>query len=556
MAAAKIENVGLLLVHGIGEQKKLEHLRCTAGEFASALSGRPDVVRMALIDQTDDKDFPEIIVDAKLSDGKRHVRFHLHEVWWADLGFRGGFLEQARFWSWGLGQWAEETFFRTKYRSNTRELMVLPRFGTQEDRMERPGFRRRAPTRLVLFLSALFALLTLLSWSLARRLVSFFSKRLPDPALIVMFLGDVRNYTRSGGPGKGTLEDPDMPIRTTIRRRMVSAMVKMADGGHDRWYVLAHSLGSVLAFNALQEPEVALPNYLSEHQWKKVSPHLKTTSPYVPPEAKANLNQMMPRRPTWLKDHDGIGREALFEHLRGFVTYGCPLDKFAALWPKIVPLNRQSAVFPKSSEWVNLYDTTDPVGARLDAFPALRRHRGSAREKIALTPHNVACRASLAFLLSHIRYFTPRRRLRHASVPAAMFDAIADNSSLTKAADIIAVGPVKAGVRWIIARVQVFAAALLVLIPATALLISIGAQLSGWKLSACPSITDIGSGACRDLLWLRYKLVLAAITFAVIIAGALRAFFFDLLVKARIDGISFPRSRRRSRAPRSPGAGR
>ena len=531
--AAKPEEVGLLLVHGIGEQKKLEHLRCTASEFASALSGRPDLVRMAVIDRTKEA-FPEIVIDTVLANGKRHVRFHLHEVWWADLGFRGGFLEQSRFWSWGLGQWAEETIVRLEIRRNTRQLMALPRFDQHERRMDRPTIRRRIPARIALLLSAWLALLTLLSWSLAKRLVSFFSTRLPDPALIVMFLGDVRNYTRAGGPGKGTLEDPDMPTRATIRRRMVSAMVKLAGAGHDRWYVAAHSLGSVLAFNALQEPEIALPNYLSEDQWKAVSANLKTTNPYVPPDAKANLDQMMPRRPTWLKDNDGISREALFERLRGFVTYGCPLDKFAALWPKIVPLNRQSAVFPKDSEWINLYDTTDPVGASLEAFSAVRAHKDAGAQKVVLKPHNIACRASTAFLLSHIRYLTPRRRRLGArpSVPAALFDAIADNGSLTGAADKIAVGLAERCVRWAGARLMALAVAVL-LTAVAAILISVAAQLAGWKLAACPRIVDLANVECRSLLWLRSLFVLGVTGAAVFLAGLARMFLFDLIAWAR-----------------------
>jgi hypothetical protein len=526
MAAAKIEEVGLLLIHGIGEQKKLEHLRCTASEFASALSGRPDLVRMAVIDHTDAV-FPEIIIDTMLARGKRHVRFHLHEVWWADLGFRGGFLEQARFWSWGLGQWGEETIVRIKIRSNTKKMMVLPRFDPHMKRTERPNLRRRIPARIALFLSAWLALL-----SLAKRLVSFFSTRLPDPALIVMFLGDVRNYTREGGPGRGTLEDPDLPVRTTIRRRMVSAMVQLAAAGHDRWYVMAHSLGSVLAFNALQEIEIALPNYLTEADWQAVPGSLKTTSPYVPPGATPNIDEMMPRRPTWLNDDDGISREAIFAKLRGFVTYGCPLDKFAALWPKIVPLNRQSAVFAQGSEWLNLYDTTDPVAGKLDAFPALRRHQQAKPKTIALKPDNVACRASAAFLLSHIRYFTPRRRRPRANVPAAIFDAIADNGSLSKAGNTVAVGLTGSWLRRAGAFLQVLVVAVLLAFAAS-VLISIAAQLVGWKMAACPTITDLSREQCRDLAWLRFKFVLKATGAAVLIAGIARMLVFDLIARAR-----------------------
>ena len=63
-----------------------------------------------------------------------------------------------------------------------------------------------------------------------------------------------------------------------------------------------------------------------------------------------------------------MDREELFSKLRGFVTYGCPLDKFAFLWPSIVPINKQNAVFSNKFEWINIYDHTDPVADRLRWF--------------------------------------------------------------------------------------------------------------------------------------------------------------------------------------------
>src|SRR6185369_13946310 len=110
--AAKIEEIGLLLVHGIGEQKRLEHLRQTAKDLESAVASKPGVVRLAVQDNSaaSAPQDPSITIDATIQDGKapRRVRLHLHEVWWADLGFAGGFFSQFRFWIWGLGQWGAE----------------------------------------------------------------------------------------------------------------------------------------------------------------------------------------------------------------------------------------------------------------------------------------------------------------------------------------------------------------------------------------------------------------------------------------------------------------
>ena len=61
-------------------------------------------------------------------------------------------------------------------------------------------------------------------------------------------------------------------------------------------------------------------------------------------------------------------RAKVFSCLRGLLTYGSPLDKFAAIWPARVPNNRGEPVFSKDTEWINIYDSTDPVAGNLDAF--------------------------------------------------------------------------------------------------------------------------------------------------------------------------------------------
>ena len=44
----------------------------------------------------------------------------------------------------------------------------------------------------------------------------------------------------------------------------------MALGSYCRWYILAHSLGSVAAWNGLMETEHCLPNYLDEARWRRL----------------------------------------------------------------------------------------------------------------------------------------------------------------------------------------------------------------------------------------------------------------------------------------------
>lgn len=486
--AGTVEDVGILLVHGMGEQKKLEYLRSSARELASFIAADEELIRVNVID--DSAREARISIDAvfRRDQGEERIRLHLHEAWWADLGTNAGLLEHVKFWLWGLGQWAAQIVTSGNPSRNTVKLMALPRFprsreaGGAADRPQ-PALSE-LPSRLLLIGAALLAVLTFFTWSALKRVIAFFSQRLPEPSLIFMFLGDVKTFERPGGPGKGTLQDPNMPVRATIRRRVIGEMVAMAQRPYDRWFLFAHSLGTVPAFNAVQETELALPNYLSEAEWTALAPELKTTSPFAPPrhEPQPSTSYMMPRRPPWLGDRDGIDRTALFARFGGLLTFGSPLDKFAALWPRTVPLNRQADVFPRTSEWVNLYDPTDPVASRLDAFgrPETALPSG-ARERIFLEPRNFACRASRVFGLSHIRYFTPRPP-GPKTMPALVAKALTSRgrTTLAEAAAAAQLGMLRRAVRRTFGFVQLALIGAALVVAAGALLAAIGKLLPAW----------------------------------------------------------------------------
>ncbi len=466
---AKTENIGLLVVHGMGEQKQLYHLRDTAREIASFVASAPGVTRFSVTDGTGTSD-PRIVIDATLQGssraGGRRVRLHLHEVWWADLGIKGGIRDQLRFWLWGLGQWGAEAITEGTRSSNTTQLMVMPCFPNQRSREDRPVIRRRVGTHFALFGAAMLALLTAVTWSAAKRLIAFFTRRLPDPSLISLFLGDVMIYEQPVRPGRGSVEDPELPMRSTIRRRIVRGITGMVQRPYDRWFILAHSLGCVPAFNALQETELALPNYLTQAEWTALPAKFKTETPFVAKGAKPITHPMMPRRPPWLSQKAGIARAALFERFAGMVTYGCPLDKFAAIWPRIVCLNKQTAVFQPDCEWINLHDPMDPAAARLDAFTPPARDRAELPNDLKpLEPQNFACRALAVFLLAHIYYLYPRRS-RTPAMAAAVSDSLLSgkDGALSAAAAKAAIGSVQAWLRVAGATVQMillFAALLL-----------------------------------------------------------------------------------------------
>lgn len=481
----KAEEVGLLLVHGIGEQKQFDHLRETAAEIASFVAETPTVVRLSVTDDCDKTD-PRITIEATLREGKaeRQVILRLHEVWWADLGIKNGLIEQIKFWFWGLGQWAAEAVFTGKRLSNSAQMMVLPRFSSHSSPDKRPSISHRWATHAALLAAAMLAFLTFFTWSAAKRLIAFLSKSLPDSSLIYLFIGDVMIYQQAGGPGQGTTEDPDLPVRATIRRRMVRGMTSMAQRPYDRWLILAHSLGCVPAFNALQEMELTLPNYLTEAEWNALAARLKTQQPFVSDGAEPITYSMMPRRPPWLSKTDGISRVALFERFAGLVTYGCPLDKFAALWPRIVPLNKQTSVFQPACEWINLHEPTDPVAAKLDAFAPPQRDKAEPPSDLQpLAPQNFATRALWVFLLSHLYYFNPQRR-RHKSIAAAVTGALISGERLSESAAKAKLSSFESWSRTAIAAVQAVILFAVLLIAAGYLLLLIRDALS-CKESIC-----------------------------------------------------------------------
>jgi hypothetical protein len=230
---------------------------------------------------------------------------------------------------------------------------------------------------------------------------------MPTARILLQYLGDVKLYGQRRKRGNQPLSDIGTPPRFVIRRRFIRAMFDTATGGYARWYVVAHSLGSVVALNGLVEPAHSLPNYLDERRWET----WKSTRPQrerrLPDDAKVtDVNDMWPARPAWLDDRDAIDRQALFENFRGLLTYGSPLDKFAVLFPATVPLNRDMHVFPKSSEWINVHDPTDLVAGSLDFFGPFRDSEPVVSQHRALAPSNFAILGWPVALWSHITYFT------------------------------------------------------------------------------------------------------------------------------------------------------
>ena len=398
-----LEKVGVIIVHGIGEQKRFEFLEGETRKIVDAIIAQyaPPQNRRAvtatLTTATSDAflgahsswaagtEAPlHVLVDMN---GQKIVDIAFHEVWWADINEALTIGKQVRFWAWGLSLPGIAT--RTeRYLNESKTRMRLP---TDSGKLPLRNRLRMA------FVSMLFGFS---AFSIA--LINVVLKRLDfapifSSDILVNYLSGVKLYSQDKRAGGSPMDGPDDPPRAAIRRRMVRTMIDVATGGYQRWYILAHSLGTIVAWNGLMETEEALPNYIEQRRWNELKPPLRGTADH-----DIDVDRMMPNRPVWLKPRDIISRDALFANFRGILTYGSPLERFCALWSAMVPINNNEDPFRTGAEWVNVYDSTDPVGTWVYDYDPQQGEPRNGRTK--LKPHNFPCRASSILLYSHLCY--------------------------------------------------------------------------------------------------------------------------------------------------------
>ena len=118
--------LGVLLVHGMGEQKPGDHVEKVVRSLVASWSADYEVRRVyqepvacptcrrppGTAAQEGDgvgaearaaKDGPQIIARVQVGGGQNEtVDLHFHEVWWADLGVRTGLWNWCRFLGWVL----------------------------------------------------------------------------------------------------------------------------------------------------------------------------------------------------------------------------------------------------------------------------------------------------------------------------------------------------------------------------------------------------------------------------------------------------------------------
>ncbi len=388
--------IGVLVVHGMGEQKPGESASsiCETMKIALKAEGHAPRAVCAVANPN-----PAVLsLDVAMSDGKP-VAFHFHEAYWADLDDEPTFRNRLKFWWWGFSMWAQVE----KRKSD------LP--GAADNRLLDKKKTEIGGIRWKLFGAANLVAVLALTLRLVTQVfimipgiggalkAAFRGMKFQPIETIVAYLGDVKLY-QDQKPRKRPLEHRGYKPRVAIRRRMIRTMVEVALCDYDRWYVLAHSLGTVVAFNGLMETAEALPNYLDRQTCEELRQH---DPKWLAVGSGSQPHSMEPERPGHVEPDERLDRKKLFGSLRGFLTYGSPIDKFSALWRDIVYINPEDDVFPEEFEWLNVYEINDPVAGFLNTTNIQDARKGT---KTTPLPLNLGYRTQPIFATAHTSYFS------------------------------------------------------------------------------------------------------------------------------------------------------
>ena len=432
----RAKRIGVVVVHGIGEQRRFEHLDGQVRQLVAALKMRPGCEVSTEIHAGWDSPFGATAaawseghpVSVFVREAGQLTQIEFHEVWWADVNEPYSLGKQIRFWLWTLAIWLIP--------EKRGSLLPQALHVTAPSQEGLSGRLKEIWIRMRLLGVAIVAVAAACSIGLITFLLERVLK-IQAPDLLrtfVSYVAGVKLYNQKERRGPGLPGSPadfldtlQEPPRVSVRRRMIQVLMSMARGQYERWYVLAHSLGSVVAFNGLMETAYTWPGYLDQETWDAA----RTAAPPLAGAHRSSWTVVgepeAPARPVWLTSSELVYRSRVFERFQGFVTFGCPLEKFAALWPARVPITKEPA-FRLGTRWFNIFDPTDPVSGVLTSFDVPDQH-------CCPSPTNLGFAAGPGLLLSHLKYLRASARGDGLADAFAHWVVTGDSSRMGKGPD-------------------------------------------------------------------------------------------------------------------------
>ena len=345
----------IVLVHGCGNQERYEFLQSFVSPFKKALddakhqadlyidkvelsrgtsrtSGASDIL---ISDQGPDSLFRPAELEIRGSSGPATVGFY--EAYWADQDFTYTPWRKLKF-----NFWLLTTFWNPFFHLFSKDV---DNSGSRWRRLRRIGIV--LPFDIVAYHLAETALVLVSALFRRTAALSGFGRIIYD------YAGDVKAYVSQSAIFHRQTK------RDAIQARFDEVMIK-ASLENDEVFIVAHGLGTVVAYDCLHQREIA-PSKMSEELL------------------------------AWLAKNRPAGDTIdYFEKLRGFVTFGSPLDKMALFFPdwrpksRITPfrIQRQAkggrAAWTVSAGldagagreffWRNVYDVADPIGGKLELY--------------------------------------------------------------------------------------------------------------------------------------------------------------------------------------------
>ena len=218
-----MERVGLLVVHGIGDQNRGQHVQNVAESFVKAL----------VLQYGNDKisvELPGLNGDLTihLRDDNREATFDLVEMWWRDLGHQPRLSALIGFWLWAVSLPGTRGLFRSaaQGRKNPENPSAIHSMVLPYD-------------RLLLLLKTTYFFLLLSPIAMVVRLITIIPgvRQIPFIRSVFTYLSSVQLYQERRSTQPGTLVDYDQSRRMSIQRRLANLIVSMSEPDYDRWYI-------------------------------------------------------------------------------------------------------------------------------------------------------------------------------------------------------------------------------------------------------------------------------------------------------------------------------